>query len=92
MVGKYCSSNGNKDGLDPGQIQHCAVLCDVGQGDFAVKFEAKRVLVALQDMGLDITAGFKLDLFTHLQVEIINPKNIWRLPPGLYIVTEVLEW
>jgi len=66
-----------------------SILCCVYVRDCSVRSEVKRVLLALQGLGIQVKAGFKPDVFTSLG---IYANNEWRLEPTLYKVTEVLAW
>ena len=66
------------------------VLCCVYVKDCTDKKDVKRVLMTLQEeMGYEIKAGLKPDIYTYLGIYQNNP---WRLNPTLYPVKEVMEW
>ena len=71
--------------LPPTERTVCCVYVD----DFANRAEVQRVLRALQRLDMDITSGFKPDVYTELN---IMRDNRWRLEPTIYKVAEVLEW
>lgn len=71
--------------LDDGEKSVCCVYV----GDFGDKAEVRRVLLALQALGMNVTSGFKPDVFTELE---LNTGNRWRLEPTLYKVAEVVGW
>jgi len=64
-------------------------VCCVYVHDFADRAEVQRVLRALQLLGMDVTSGFKPDVYTELN---IMRDNQWRLEPTMYKVNEALEW
>ena len=64
-------------------------VCCVYVHDFAERAEVRRVLWALRRMGMDVTSGFKPDVYTELN---IMSDNQWRLEPTIYKVKDVLEW
>ena len=64
-------------------------VCCVYVPDFADRAEVQRVLRALQRLGMDVTSGFKPDVYTELN---IMRDNQWRLEPTMYKVKEALEW
>ena len=72
-------------GLLDGEVAVCCVYVT----DFAARGEVRRVLQALQGLGMEVRAGFKPDVYTELG---IMGSNRWRLEPTLYKVTEVLAW
>ena len=65
------------------------VLCCVYVRDFAERSEVRRVLVALQHLGMQVRSGFKPDVYTSLN---IMGGNKWRLEPTIYKVSEASEW
>ena len=65
------------------------VVCCVYVDDFADRAEVQRVLRALQRLEMDVTSGFKPDVYTELH---IMRDNKWRLEPTMYKVAEALEW
>jgi hypothetical protein len=74
--------------LAPSSAETTALICVYVQ-DFDDKAEIKRVLLALKGLGFPVTAGFKPDMFTMLNIKSPNP---WRLQPTIYQVQEVLDW
>ena len=71
--------------LPPTERAVCCVYVD----DFADRAEVQRVLHALQRLEVDVTSGFKPDVYTELN---IMRNNAWRLEPTIYKVAEALEW
>ena len=65
------------------------VLCCIYVSDFADRAEVRRVLLALQELGMHIRSGFKPDIFTELN---INRRNEWRLEPTIFRVEEASAW
>ena len=81
-----CSAKvGPVQGVEP----TASTVCCIYVKDFSARTEVQRVLKALQALGMQITAGFKPDVFTELN---IMSKNKWRIEPTIYKVGEVLEW
>ena len=65
-------------------------LCCIYVSDFSNRAEVRRVLIALQQLGLETKiCGFKPDVYTMLG---INSKNKWRLEPTIYSVVEANGW
>ena len=65
------------------------VLCCIYVYDFADRAEVRRVLLALQELGMNVRSGFKPDIFTELN---INGENEWRLEPTIFRVEEASAW
>lgn len=68
------------------------VICCVYVSDFSNRAEVRRVLIALQQLGLSLKTkmcGFKPDVYTMLG---IDSGNEWRLKPTIYSVDEANGW
>jgi len=66
------------------------VICCVYVSDFSNRAEVRRVLIALQQLGLKTKmCGFKPDVYTMLG---IDSGNEWRLKPTIYSVDEANGW
>jgi hypothetical protein len=71
-------------------ISEPVVVCCIYVSDFSNRAEVRRVLIALQNLGLETKiCGFKPDVYTMLG---INSNNKWRLEPTIYSVKEVNGW
>jgi hypothetical protein len=66
-----------------------AILCCIYVSDFADRADVRKVLLALQQLGMEVKCGFKPDVFTMLG---INSGNEWRLKPTIYTVDEASSW
>ena len=75
--------------INPTKDRNEDAVCCIYTPNFADQEDVKRVLVALQAMGLVSKTGYKPDFFTHLGIYKENP---WRLSPTLYSVKQVLGW
>ena len=74
-----------QDSMQGGKV----VLCCIYVYDFADRAEVRRVLLALQELGMNVRSGFKPDIFTELN---INGENEWRLEPTIFRVEEASAW
>ena len=76
--------------ISPAANAQETVVCCVYVQDCTIHQEVKRVLLELRDnLGLEVTCGFKPDFYTDLN---IYQKNVWRLKPTLYSVQQVFDW
>lgn len=72
--------------IGPTQGVAKAPVCCVYVANFDDHAEVRRVLLALLDLGIEIRAGFKPDVYTYLN---IMQSNQWDLPPTLFSVRDV---